>query len=168
MSQGHVSWITSNSLIGWHSTNQTNFYCGENEKGQETQFVCAFQSATYLYKKENWGTGDTISEATFSWKQMVPLRPWNLGLHDFSDSLGPDCALFPVLLEGLQSAGEDVIVAYNKIRYGRQHEFFHPCISHLHSVSSELFRHTKLTIKSFPTWMKFDAIWGGWDGWGQL
>ena len=50
---------------------------------------------------------------------MVPLRPWNLGLHDFSDSWGPDCALFPILLEGLQSAGEDVIVAYNKIRYGR-------------------------------------------------
>ena len=67
---------------------------------------------------------------------MVPLRPWNLGLYDFSDSWGSGCALFPVLLEGLQSAEEDVIVAYNETWYGRQHEFFHPCISHFASLQS--------------------------------
>ena len=89
---------------------------------------------------------------------MVPLRPWNLGLYDFSDSWGSGCALFPVLLEGLQSAGEDVIVAYNETWYGRQHEFFHPCISHFASLqSSAVCTLTKPTMKSFASWMKFDA-----------
>ena len=50
MSHGHMSSVTSSSLIGGDSTNQTNFYYGKNEEGQETQFVCAFQSATYLYR----------------------------------------------------------------------------------------------------------------------
>ena len=80
---------------------------------------------------------------------MVPLRPWNLGLHDFSDSWGPDCALFPVLLEGLQSAGEDVIVAYNETWYGRQHEFFHPCISHFASGGCLVGKIDRLDLRLF-------------------